>query len=71
VSQDNENKVIKNKSQKKKSALYEIKDGKIKRLRPTCERCGAGTFMADHGNRYTCGQCGFTVYKPTNQNTVK
>ncbi|MCK4222727.1 30S ribosomal protein S27ae, partial [Candidatus Bathyarchaeota archaeon] len=22
-----------------------------------------GYFMADHGNRYTCGHCGFTRYK--------
>ncbi|MDH5495567.1 MAG: 30S ribosomal protein S27ae [Candidatus Bathyarchaeota archaeon] len=35
----------------------------LTRLRPFCERCGPGYFMADHGNRYTCGHCGFTRYK--------
>jgi len=43
--------------------LYKIENGKVIRLRPTCERCGSGYFMADHGDRYTCGHCGFTRYK--------
>ncbi len=45
--------------------LYKLENNKLTRLRPTCERCGLGYFMADHGNRYTCGHCGFTWYKPT------
>ncbi|MGC8895214.1 MAG: 30S ribosomal protein S27ae [Candidatus Bathyarchaeia archaeon] len=45
-------------------SLYKIEEDKIVRLRPTCERCGPGYFMADHGDRYTCGHCGFTRYKP-------
>jgi small subunit ribosomal protein S27Ae len=44
--------------------LYKIENDQIIRLRPTCERCGPGYFMADHGDRYTCGHCGFTRYKP-------
>jgi small subunit ribosomal protein S27Ae len=44
--------------------LYKIENDKIIRLRPTCERCGPGYFMADQGDRYTCGHCGFTKYKP-------
>jgi small subunit ribosomal protein S27Ae len=44
---------------------YKVEDGKLKRLRPSCERCGPGYFMADHGNRYTCGHCGLTRYKQT------
>ena len=45
-------------------SLYKIENDKIIRLRPTCERCGPGYFMADQGDRYTCGHCGFTRYKP-------
>ncbi|MGB9778094.1 MAG: 30S ribosomal protein S27ae [Candidatus Bathyarchaeales archaeon] len=45
-------------------SLYKIEKDKVVRLRPTCERCGPGYFMADHGDRYTCGHCGFTRYKP-------
>jgi small subunit ribosomal protein S27Ae len=42
---------------------YKVQGEDLKRLRPFCERCGPGYFMADHGNRYTCGHCGFTRYK--------
>jgi len=42
---------------------YVIKDGKLERIRPFCNRCGRGYFMADHGNRLTCGKCGFTIFK--------
>jgi small subunit ribosomal protein S27Ae len=42
---------------------YEIKDGKLERKRPFCNRCGRGYFMAEHEDRYTCGNCGFTVFK--------
>jgi len=52
------------KKEKPVFSLYKIESGKIVRLRPTCERCGPGYFMADHGDRYTCGHCGFTRYKP-------
>lgn len=47
--------------------LYKIESEKVVRLRPICERCGPGYFMADHGNRYTCGHCGFTKYKPAKE----
>ena len=51
------------KKEEKAFRYYKI-DGKVlERLRPFCERCGPGYFMADHGNRYTCGNCGFTRYK--------
>jgi len=45
------------------SSYYKIEDGKLKRVLPFCDRCGPGYFMADHGNRWTCGHCGFTKYK--------
>jgi len=47
--------------------LYKVENEKVVRLRPICERCGPGYFMADHGNRYTCGHCGFTRYKPAKE----
>ncbi|UCB61163.1 MAG: 30S ribosomal protein S27ae [Candidatus Bathyarchaeota archaeon] len=46
---------------------YKIGDEGLTRLRPFCERCGPGYFMADHGNRHTCGHCGFTRYKQDQQ----
>ena len=54
----------KKKKEKRIHTLYKLENGKVQRLRPLCERCGPGYFMADHGNRYTCGHCGFTRYKP-------
>jgi small subunit ribosomal protein S27Ae len=45
---------------------YKVDDKGLTRLRPYCERCGQGFFMADHGNRYSCGHCGFTRYKQVN-----
>lgn len=53
----------KRKSKRPIHTHYEIKDGKLKRVTPFCERCGSGYFMADHGDRWTCGNCGFTRYK--------
>ena len=58
-----ENKIDKKKEEKGIHTLYKIEDEKVTRLRPTCERCGAGYFMAKHQDRYTCGHCGFTRYK--------
>jgi len=55
----------KKKKEKGVFSLFKVENDQIVRLRPTCERCGPGYFMADHGNRYTCGHCGFTRYKPT------
>jgi len=58
------------KSKKKEKgafSLYRIQNGQAIRLRPTCERCGPGYFMANHVDRYTCGHCGFTRYKLTSE----
>ncbi len=56
------------KPKKKKSkgiyVHYKVEEGTLKRKLPFCERCGPGYFMANHGDRYTCGHCGFTRYKP-------
>lgn len=57
----------KKKQEKGVFKLYNVEADKVTRLRPTCERCGPGYFMADHGNRYTCGHCGFTRYKPAKE----
>ena len=51
------------KKEKKSLRHYKIEKEKILRLRPFCERCGPGYFMAKHEDRYTCGHCGFTRYK--------
>ncbi|BAJ50298.1 small subunit ribosomal protein S27Ae [Candidatus Caldarchaeum subterraneum] len=42
---------------------YVLKDGRLEKTLVSCPRCGVGYFMADHGNRYTCGKCGYTRFK--------
>lgn len=51
------------KKEKRAYTRYKIDEKGLTRLRPFCERCGPGFFMADHGDRYACGHCGFTRYK--------
>lgn len=46
-------------------SYYKVGEEGLTRLLPFCERCGPGYFMADHGDRFTCGHCGFTRYKRT------
>jgi small subunit ribosomal protein S27Ae len=54
----------KHKEEKGVHAMYKVEGDKVSRTRPTCERCGPGYFTADHHDRFTCGHCGFTRYKP-------
>jgi small subunit ribosomal protein S27Ae len=51
------------KKEKAAYTRYKIDEKGLTRLRPYCERCGSGYFMADHGARFSCGHCGFTRYK--------
>jgi small subunit ribosomal protein S27Ae len=43
--------------------LYNLEGDKLAKLRKECPRCGRGYFMAEHDNRLTCGNCGYTTYK--------
>lgn len=47
----------------KRYELYDVSGGEIERLRSSCPRCGPGIFMADHGDRFACGKCGYTEFK--------
>lgn len=60
---EEKSKQLKQKKEKLISSHYKVQEGKMERLLPICERCGPGYFMADHGDRYSCGHCGFTRYK--------
>ena len=42
--------------------LYEKAGDKITRKNKSCPKCGAGTFMAKHSNRWTCGACKYTEF---------
>lgn len=65
-------KTMEKKARKKRRgafSYYKVEEKELRKLLPLCERCGPGYFMADHGNRYTCGHCGFTRYKQAETNT--
>ncbi len=43
--------------------VFKVEDGKVKRQRRHCPKCGDGVFLADHKNRLSCGKCGYTEFK--------
>ncbi len=47
----------------KKWESYKVEDGKLIRSKKICVKCGAGVFMAEHKNRFSCGNCGYTLFK--------
>jgi ubiquitin-small subunit ribosomal protein S27Ae len=42
--------------------FYNVQGDKVTRTKRDCPRCGKGTFMAEHKDRFTCGKCGFTEF---------
>jgi len=51
----------KKKSVSKKDA-YDVSGEKVVRKKPVCPKCGPGVFMATHGDRVACGNCGYTEF---------
>jgi len=45
------------------SKYYTIEEGKLVRNHRICPKCGAGFFLANHYDRWSCGKCGYTVFK--------
>ncbi|MGA2663704.1 MAG: 30S ribosomal protein S27ae [Nitrososphaerales archaeon] len=43
--------------------LYKVEDSGLTRLKKECPRCGKGYFMAEHKDRMSCGNCGYTTFK--------
>ncbi len=43
--------------------LYKVDGKKATAANKTCPKCGPGVFLAEHGNRESCGRCGYTVFK--------
>ena len=46
--------------------LYKVSDETVTRLKKECPRCGKGYFMAEHKDRFSCGNCGYTTFKSKN-----
>jgi small subunit ribosomal protein S27Ae len=45
------------------SKYYTIEGDKLSRTHRTCPKCGVGFFLADHYDRWSCGKCGYTIFK--------
>ncbi len=45
-----------------KPYLYKVEGDRLFRQRTPCPKCGAGTFLAKHANRMSCGRCGYTEF---------
>ena len=43
--------------------IFKVEGDKITRLRRHCPKCGDGFFLADHKDRLSCGNCGYTEFK--------
>jgi small subunit ribosomal protein S27Ae len=54
--------IMAKKGKTSKKDYYKVEDGKLKRLRKNCPKCGAGVFLGEHGNRTSCGNCGYTEF---------
>jgi ubiquitin-small subunit ribosomal protein S27Ae len=46
--------------------LYKVSGETAERLKKECPRCGRGYFMAEHKDRLSCGNCGYTTFKSKN-----
>lgn len=44
-----------------RSKFYKAAGAGLERLKPSCPRCGPGTWLASHKNRSACGRCGYAV----------
>ena len=44
-------------------SIYKIEGDKLVRTHRVCPKCGPGYFLADHYDRWSCGKCGYTVFK--------
>ena len=53
----------KKREKKKKGSYFKISGDKVSREKRFCPKCGAGVFMADHQDRYSCGKCSYTEWK--------
>jgi small subunit ribosomal protein S27Ae len=54
-----------------KRELFKVEGGKIVRLRKNCPKCGDGVFLAEHKDRLSCGQCGYTEFKGKRERPVE
>ena len=47
----------------KKIEFFKVEGNSISRFRKHCPKCGPGIFLAEHKDRFSCGNCGYTEFK--------
>ena len=47
-----------------KARIFVVEGNLIKRKNKICPKCGPGTFLGEHQNRFSCGRCNYTEFKP-------
>ena len=45
------------------SKYYKIEENKLMRTHRSCPKCGPSFFLANHYDRWSCGNCGYTIFK--------
>jgi ubiquitin-small subunit ribosomal protein S27Ae len=45
---------------KARVGFYTVQGETLSRTHRSCPKCGPGTFLAEHGNRRSCGRCGYS-----------
>ena len=48
---------------KARVGLYALEGETLRRTHLACPKCGPGTFLAEHGDRRSCGRCGYSESK--------
>jgi ubiquitin-small subunit ribosomal protein S27Ae len=48
---------------KARIGLYAVQGEELSRTHKSCPKCGPGVFLAEHGNRRSCGKCGYSESK--------
>ncbi|HTZ62134.1 MAG TPA: 30S ribosomal protein S27ae [Thermoplasmata archaeon] len=48
---------------KARVGLYSVQGEQLSRTHKACPKCGPGVFLAEHGNRRSCGKCGYSESK--------
>lgn len=45
-----------------KRKFYKVEGSQLHRTGQNCPKCGPGVFLAVHGDRVSCGRCGYTEF---------
>lgn len=48
---------------KARIGLYTVQGDELARTHKSCPKCGPGVFLAEHGDRRSCGKCGYSESK--------